>query len=162
VEKAETKNLELKKGIVVRNATEDDLHKIMEIERASFKRADVFPRALFQKYLRELNDGFFAIFDKRGSIVGYAILGEKDGKGYLISIAIHPQRRNQGFATSLLKFLESKCYEKGFTTMTLEVRADNKNAIEIYKKLGFVEVKKKKCFYEDGADALVMEKRLTI
>ena len=162
MEKAETKNLELKKGIVVRNATEDDLHKIMEIERASFKRADTFPRALFQKYLRELNDGFFVILDKSKSIVGYAILGEKDGKGYLISIAIHPQRRNQGFATSLLKFLESKCNEKGFTEITLEVRVDNKKAIEIYRKLGFVEVEKKKCFYEDGADALVMEKRLTI
>jgi len=155
------KNLELKKGIVVRNATEDDLHKIMEIERASFKRADVFPRTLFQKYLRELTNGFFVILDKCESIVGYAILGEKDGKGYLISIAIHPQRRNQGFAMSLLKFLEFQCYEKGFTTMTLEVRVDNKKAIEIYKKLGFVEAEKEKCFYEDGADALVMEKRLT-
>ena len=46
------------------------------------------------------------------SLGGYAILGDKDGKGYLLSITIHPKNRNQGYTVSLLRFLESKCHEK--------------------------------------------------
>ncbi|MDI6904630.1 MAG: ribosomal protein S18-alanine N-acetyltransferase [Candidatus Bathyarchaeia archaeon] len=160
--KAKRKILELREGILIRNATKDDLEKILEIEKASFKHIDAFPPTLFKKYLRELEEGFFVVLEKPNSIVGYAILGEEDGKGYLLSIAIHPKKRNQGFATSLLKFLEFKCYEKGLTKMTLEVRVNNKKAIAIYKNLGFTEVGKKKGFYEDGVDAWVMEKRLPI
>ncbi len=92
-------------------------------------------------------------------IVGYAIMKRKDREGYLLSIAIPPQKRNQGFATLLLKFLQSKCREKGLTKMTLEVRANNVKAIRMYKKLGFVKVRKKHDFYGDGVDALVMEKQ---
>jgi len=160
--KAKRKSLELRKEIMIRNATKDDLEKILEIERASFNRTDAFSPTLFKKYLRELKEGFFVVLDEPNSIVGYAILGEENDKGYLLSIAIHPKKRNHGFATSLLKFLEFKCYEKGLTKMTLEVRVNNKKAIEIYKNLGFVEVGKKKDFYADGVDALVMEKRLPI
>ncbi|MDH5459752.1 MAG: ribosomal protein S18-alanine N-acetyltransferase [Candidatus Bathyarchaeota archaeon] len=158
--KATGKSLGLRKKAVIRNATKDDLEKILEIEKASFKRTDAFSPTLFKKYLRELEEGFFVVLEKPNSIAGYAILGEEEGKGYLLSIAIHPKKRNQGFATSLLKFLEFKCYEKGLTKMTLEVRVNNKKAIAIYKNLGFTEVGKKKGFYEDGVDALVMEKRL--
>ncbi|MGC9345867.1 MAG: ribosomal protein S18-alanine N-acetyltransferase [Candidatus Bathyarchaeales archaeon] len=160
--KAKGNSSGLRKGIRIRNATKDDLEKILEIEKASFKRTDAFSPTLFKKYLRELEEGFFVVLDKRNSIVGYAILGEENDKGYLLSIAIHPKKRNQGFATSLLKFLEFKCYEKGLTKMTLEVRVNNEKAIAIYKNLGFVEVGKKKGFYKDGVDALVMEKRLPI
>jgi len=159
---AKRKSLELRKGIVIRNATKADLERILEIERAAFKRTDAFSPILFEKYLRELEEGFFVVLEKPNSIVGYAILGEEDGKGYLLSIAIHPKKRKQGFATSLLKFLEFKCYEKSLAKMTLEVRVNNRKAIAAYKKLGFAEVEKKKGFYEDGVDALVMEKHLPI
>jgi len=159
---AKRKSLELRKGIVIRNVTKTDLERILEIENSSFNRNEAFSPTLFKRYLREPKGGFFVVLDKTDSIVGYAILGEKNGKGYLLSIAIHPKKRNQGFATSLLEFLEFKCYEKGFTKMTLEVRVDNKEAIEIYRKLGFVDVGKKRDFYEDGADAFIMEKNLSV
>ncbi len=160
--KAKGKGLELRKKVVIRDAAKDDLEKIFQIEDSSFNHNEAFSPTLFKRYLREPKGGFFVVLDKTDSIVGYAILEEKNGKGYLLSIAIHPKKRNQGFATSLLEFLEFKCYEKGFTKMTLEVRVDNKEAIEIYRKLGFVDVGKKRDFYEDGADAFIMEKNLSV
>lgn len=158
---AKGKSSELRKVMAIRNATEDDLDRILEIERASFKHADAFSLALFKRYLRELEEGFFVVLEITNSIVGYAILGEKDGKGYLLSIAIDPKKRNQSFASFLLEFLELKCRKEGLIKMTLEVRVDNRNVIAFYRKLGYVEVGKRKGFYGDGTDALVMVKYLS-
>ncbi len=146
---------------MIRNATKNDIEGILEIEKASFKWFDGFSKSVFYQYLNEFRDGFFVVLGKSGSIVGYAILADKKGNGYLLSIAVHPKSRNKGIAASLLKYLESKCRKKGFPKLMLEVREDNKRAIDVYKKQGLVEVAKKKDFYGDRVDALVMEKTVS-
>ena len=146
---------------MIRNATKNDIDGILEIEQSSFKWFVRFSKSVFYQYLNEFRDGFFLVLAKSGSIVGYAILADENGNGYLLSIAVHPKSRNQGIAASLLKYLESKCREKGFPKLILEVREDNKRAIDVYKKQGLVEVAKKKDFYGDGVDALVLEKTVS-
>ncbi|MCJ7613869.1 ribosomal protein S18-alanine N-acetyltransferase [Candidatus Bathyarchaeota archaeon] len=145
-------------AVKIRNATKTDIDGIMEIENSSFEWFDTFPKALFNQYLNEYRDGFYVVVDQSESIVGYAILAEENGNGYLLSIAVHTKSRNRGVATLLMKFLETKCHEKGFRKLMLEVRVDNKPAIEIYRKRGLVEVGMTTDFYGDGADALMMEK----
>jgi len=147
-------------AVKIRNATKTDIDGIMEIENSSFEWFDTFPKALFNQYLNEYRDGFYVVVDQSESIVGYAILAEDNGNGYLLSIAVHPKSRNRGVAVLLLKFLESKCRENGFRKLTLEVRVDNKHAIEVYRKLGLTAVGMKIGFYGDGANALMMKKTL--
>ena len=65
---------------------------------------------------------------------------------------------NQGYAELLLNALESKCRKKCLLKLRLDVRVDNKNAIELYTKHGFITVRTKKDFYGTGLDALMMEK----
>ncbi|MCS6997720.1 MAG: GNAT family N-acetyltransferase, partial [Casimicrobiaceae bacterium] len=43
---------------------------------------------------------------------------------------------------------------------TLEVRVNNLAAQSLYRKFGFVEVGRRKRFYRDGEDALLMTKPL--
>ncbi|MGB5098427.1 MAG: hypothetical protein WBN82_11005, partial [Porticoccaceae bacterium] len=50
---------------------------------------------------------------------------------------------------------------RGCTALTLEVRADNGAALELYRKLGFVEAGHLPGYYEDGAEALRMRLELT-
>ena len=40
--------------------------------------------------------------------------------------------------------------------MFLEVNEHNAPAINFYKKLGFIETNKRKKYYKDGADAIIM------
>jgi ribosomal-protein-alanine N-acetyltransferase len=145
-------------GTVIRKATKQDLPDIIRIEAASFDFFDRFPVTLFLYYLHKFKDGFFVILDLTGSIVGYAIIAGTNRFGYILSIAVHPDNRNQGFAKVLIMFLESECREKRIPKLRLDVRVDNQSAIELYKKLGLEEVKVKKNFYGDGIDALMMEK----
>jgi len=147
--------------VIIRKATKKDIDAIMEIEKGSFDWYDIFPKNLFQQYLKECNDGFYVAIDQSKSIAGYAILAEKNRNGYILSIAVHPKNRNKGVAVLLMKFLESKCKEKSFSKLTLEVRVDNRPAIAVYRKLGLVEVAIKIGFYGDGTNAIIMEKNFT-
>jgi [ribosomal protein S18]-alanine N-acetyltransferase len=146
--------------VIIRKANKKDIDAIMEIEKRSFDWYEIFPKNLFDKYLTEYKDGFYVALNQSDSIIGYAILAEKNGNGYLVSIAVHPKNRNKGVAVLLMNFLESQCKEKRFNKLTLEVRVDNKPAIAAYKKLGLKEVGIKIGFYGDGTNALMMEKKI--
>ena len=134
----------------------------MDIERASFDWTDVFPVTQFLYYLRRFEDGFFVLANSSGSVIGYAILANTHSLGYVLSIAVHPKNRNQGYAGMLLNFLETKCREKGLSKLRLDVRINNTTAIELYKKLGLMEIRRKSNFYGNGIDALLMEKTVTL
>jgi len=146
--------------VIIRRATKKDVDAIMEIEKGSFDWYEIFPKNLFEKYLTEYKDGFYVVLDQSESIIGYAILAEKNSNGYLISIAVHPKNRNKGVAVLLMNFLESQCKEKRFNKLTLEVRVNNKPAIAAYRKLGLKEVGIKIGFYGNGTNALMMEKKI--
>lgn len=148
--------------MIIRNATKNDINEILEIEDSSFDWFDIFPKSLFYHYLTEHNNCFIVVLDQSKSVVGYAILAEKKGNGYLLSIAVHPKSRNKGIAVLLIKFLENKCKEKGFKKLILEVRMDNEKAIKIYGKLGLRKVGIKLGYYKDGENALMMEKILNL
>lgn len=143
---------------VIRKATASDLAAILKIEDFSFDFFDRFPSSLFLHYMQNYNDDFFVVLEASGSVVGYAIIVKTRNHAYLFSIAVHPENRNKGYGELMLKFLESKCNEKGFSKLRLDVRIDNKAAVELYKKMGYTEVKKKRNFYGNGIDAFLMEK----
>lgn len=54
------------------------------------------------------------------------------------AICTHPDFRGLGLGKIITQFVTEKIYERGKTPF-LHARADNQNAIEIYKKLGFEE-----------------------
>lgn len=66
--------------------------------------------------------------------------------------------RNKGYASELLNFMVEKCL--GLTNITLEVDVNNKNAINLYKKYGFIDVSTRKNYYSNGNDALLMMKEM--
>ena len=49
------------------------------------------------------------------------------------------------------------CRAAGASFVSLEVRESNLPAITLYRKMGFVEMGKRKRYYENGEDALMME-----
>ena len=145
---------------IVRNATIDDIAGIMNIENASFDWSNRFPEIMFIYYLRRFTDFFFVVLDSSDSVAGYTFMEPKRGCGYVMSIAVHPRNRNQGYAELLLEALESECSKNGLKKMKLDVRKENLVAIKLYKKLGFIKVHTNRDYYGPGIDALTMEKQL--
>jgi ribosomal-protein-alanine N-acetyltransferase len=81
---------------------------------------------------------------------------------HLLELAVSPDYRRQGIATSLLLAALSEQHRGEDTKLVLlEVRASNEAAILMYEKAGFVAVGRRRKFYSDGEDAILMNCDLT-
>lgn len=59
-----------------------------------------------------------------------------------------------------MEALIDKLRDRGVKEVSLEVRASNRVAQQLYKALGFREEGTIKAYYEDGEDAVTMKKKL--
>jgi ribosomal protein S18 acetylase RimI-like enzyme len=78
-----------------------------------------------------------------------------NGLAWIATIGVLPDYRRRGVATQLLR----ACEERLSTyTIRLSVREDNIPAITLYMKLGYKRVGMWPAYYQDGSDAIVLEK----
>ena len=81
------------------------------------------------------------------------------GEGYIDNVAVREEYRRQGIAQALLDvFLRfGKAHQLAF--LTLEVRASNDPAKQLYMKHGFEQVGRRKDYYDEpNEDAIIMTK----
>jgi ribosomal-protein-alanine N-acetyltransferase len=91
------------------------------------------------------------------SIVGYAGIWVMTDEAHITTIASHPDVRGMGVGEFLLVALIHRGIEVGARWMTLEVRASNSVAQNLYRKYTFKEMGVRRRYYSDnGEDALVM------
>jgi [ribosomal protein S18]-alanine N-acetyltransferase len=85
---------------------------------------------------------------------GYWLMGDEV---HIVTIATHPRFRRRGLSERLMLFMIDECRSRGAAYVTLEVRAGNRAAQQLYAKLGFVEAGVRRGYYHDnGEDALLM------
>ena len=82
----------------------------------------------------------------------WAILEE----AHITTMAIEPARQRQKLGQLLLCQLLQASRQRGLTRATLEVRASNQKALNLYKKFGFKEAGIRKRYYSDGENALIL------
>jgi len=154
---------------LIRQASEEDLVSVMNINRVCLPEnySFFFFRTILQNYPKT-----FLVAEADGKIVGYVmcrverILSKFDRfrfkrAGHVISIAVLPEYRNRGIASSLLgKAIDLLRDEYGCEEVFLEVRVSNLPAISLYEKLGFLKVSISRRYYLDGEDAYIMARRL--
>jgi ribosomal protein S18 acetylase RimI-like enzyme len=81
----------------------------------------------------------------------------RDGWGWIATLAVDPRYRQKGVGRALLHACESKL---GVPRVRLTVRPSNHAAISMYEKEGYTTTDIWKAYYNDGEDAMVMEKEL--
>jgi [ribosomal protein S18]-alanine N-acetyltransferase len=75
---------------------------------------------------------------------------------HIATIASHPDFRGCGLGQYLMLALMDVAVERGASLCTLEVRASNESAQGLYHKLGFEDAGKRRRYYRDGEDGLIM------
>ena len=81
----------------------------------------------------------------------------------MMNIAVSPASRRQGIARALIEALVSALRERGSKQLTLEVRASNDPARQLYESLGFLQVGLRKNYYRNPKeDALILRKEWTL
>ena len=112
-----------------------------------------------KSFRNELNHshGIFLVAMDGGRVVGYAGEWLVVDEAHITTVAVSPDQRRKGIGRHLTIDLLNLAKERGMMCSTLEVRAGNTPAIELYRALGYVETARRKAYYPDNQeDALVM------
>lgn len=140
-----------------------DLNKVVKINQSCLPEnySNNFFMNLYEKFPKS-----FIVAEIRNEVVGYILCRIETSisgfrlakKGHLISIAVLPSYRNKGVGKSLiLEALKAVAYYNS-ESFYLEVRVSNKNAINLYVKIGFKIERTLKHYYSDGENAYIMNK----
>jgi len=97
--------------------------------------------------------GGFGLLDPRGGMI---LARAIDAEAEVLTLAVDPAVRRQGIARGLLRAALRAAADRGAAAMFLEVSVVNDAAIGLYRGLGFVEIGRRRRYYADGTDALVM------
>jgi ribosomal-protein-alanine N-acetyltransferase len=134
--------------------TEAHIPRIIEIEAASnsapwsdrsFRNEATNPQAIF----------FVTYFEDK--IVAFGGLWLCVDEAHITTVAVDPAYRRRGIARALMHRLLALGQEHGMSCSTLEVRAGNLSAIDLYKSLGYVDTARRRGYYPDNReDAIVM------
>ena len=143
----------------IRKAKISDLEAIKEIEDESFINPFTKEDLLYEISQNPVSN--FLVLEKDGLVVGFLDYWVTFDSATIDQIAVKKSERNQGFAKILFEKSINDLKELGEVSFfTLEVRASNEPAINLYKSFGFQKVTIKEKYYDDGEDAIYMIKGL--
>ena len=97
-----------------------------------------------------------------GKLLGLAGGMVVDGDVQIMDVAVDPAERRRGIARKLLSHVSYDAQMLGCTTASLEVEDGNAAAIALYRALGFEEIGRRRNYYGQGKDALVMKAPLPL
>ncbi len=152
--------MDIQNTLTIRSMRQEDIPAVQEIDRRSFSLP--WPQRAFE----------FEFFENPGSILWIAEIDQPGGsskvigvlviwliidEAHIATIAVAPEYRRQKIARKLLISGLEATATRNIKTATLEVRATNKPAINLYLSLGFEIVGVRHRYYVDNnEDALIM------
>ena len=135
-----------------------DIPDVYEIESILFN--DPWPKSSFKNEVGQNDISYPFIVEMDNKIVGYIICWYYLEELHIGNIAVKPNLQHQGIG----KFMLYKVFDyfSNFKKAYLEVRESNKKAINLYTSFGFEPIYKRRAYYPNGEDALVMVKNSLI
>ena len=93
-------------------------------------------------------------------MVGFTVGMVCGGVGHVCTIDVAADYRRRGIGIKLLRELERQFEKLGVKVCFLEVRSDNVAARELYRKMGYEEVKELRDYYDKGVHGIQLLKQL--
>jgi [ribosomal protein S18]-alanine N-acetyltransferase len=146
--------------ICLRPATIRDIEAILELEMLGFARIEErFNRRQIQNHIVNPR-ATVMVAESNNRILGWAAgllrCYKKISSGRLYAVAVHPDARGKGVGQSLVHSIIHSLVESGARRIFLEVNVKNQAAINLYRKLGFVDQEKLVDYYGPGHHGLRM------
>lgn len=159
----ETADGSARREVRIRPAMPSDLPGLAAIEVASFR--EPWPEDYLDAYLSD-GESLFLVAEVP-QLAGFLIAREElapNGRWafHVHDLAVDPLQRRRGVASTLLAELTRIALAQGVTLLRLEVRRNNRGARLFYERHGFREVGRIPRYYEDGGDAIRMERTLDL
>ena len=140
----------------VRAASRGDVPALLELENAAFA-GDRLTRRSLARFVRGTTSRFM-VAGCNGTLAGYVILllHRRRRSARIYSLAVGAGFAGRGIGRVLVETACDAARQAGRSAVTLEVRCDNRRAIDLYRRAGFAETARVEDYYEDGEAALRM------
>ncbi len=147
--------------VTLREAQAKDLDALVRLEEVAFE-GDRFSRRQLWHLINRANAHVLLVETPERRLLGHGILlfRRSSQRVRLYSFCVHPEARGMGIGRQLLESLEQEARRRGGERLTLEVRADNRAALALYRRMGFSLQRWLEDYYEDGCAGWQMEKPL--
>lgn len=147
-------------NIVLDSMTKEDLNAVVALDANNpfAWRARNFADSLDAK-----NSAW--ILKKSGNIIGFSVWMVVIDEAHLLNIGVANYERRQGFGAFLLNEVCKKSYAFGALKIFLDVRESNLAARALYQKFGFIEIARRRNYYqlpELAEDGLVLFRTLPL
>ena len=144
--------------IKIEEMTTKDIDEVFEVEKNCFE--DYWSKESFRKELSN-EVARYIVAKLNGKIVGYVGIWLILDEGHINNVAVHSDYRGKKIGDKLIKGIVDLCKDNNIASMTLEVRASNKIAQNLYRKYGFKMGGIRKEYYRDNKeDAIIMWNQL--
>lgn len=139
-------------GLKYRSMSEDDLPAVTALERATY--ATPWSEQVFRDELAQPDRIYLVAFDG-GALAGYAGLMMVGPEAHVTTVAVDDDWKGKRVGTALMLRLVDGAIVNGAAHLTLEVRASNVIAQDLYRRFGMAPVGVRKNYYQNE-DALIM------
>ena len=138
---------------------------VEESARLAVLHASAFPPAerwgeVAIRSMLDMRDAFGIVADDEGGEAGFILAGALGGEAEILTLAVRPERRREGVGAALLGAAAVAVAARGAEALFLEVSERNMEARALYAGAGCAEVGRRKRYYADGSDALVLRLEL--
>ena len=144
--------------IKFRKMLPEDVHVVSGMEKQMFGTCT--NAELYKRMCMDEKNIYMAAADN-GKVIAYCTITALYETADLCNIAVKEEYRRCHIAEKLLEKCVITCKARGVTRILLEARESNTPALNFYKKMGFMEIGKRKNYYKEPCeDAVIMEKML--
>jgi ribosomal protein S18 acetylase RimI-like enzyme len=148
--------------VILRTADLSDLDALAALEEEVFAGESVQIERRQWRYLLTEGSVPVAVAEIGGRLAGALVLSRRRGGRSLriVSLGVAAHARRRGVARRLVRYSLAEARRLGLERVHLEVRIENHAAQALYRKFGFVEAGRLPDYYDEGQDALRMERTL--
>lgn len=145
-------------GFAIERAGFGELPVLCALAAASF--AEPWSEGAFAEELRAAGASVLVARDAAGTVVGYLSARRAADELHILSLGVEPARRRTGVASALLLAALAEAAGGGARLAHLEVRATNAEAFAFYERFGFRALGRRRRYYPDGEDAVLLCARI--
>ena len=84
------------------------------------------------------NDGLFFVVEENSQIIGTILAGFDGHRGWLYSLAVHPDFRRRGIGSALVEKALDELKKQGCLKVNLQIYSENHDVVEFYEKNDFL------------------------
>ena len=145
--------------VTIEQMQDRHLPDVVRIERDSYP--DPWSRDSFSRELAAQPVSVPLVAIRSEAVVGFVVAWFVVDEAHIGNVAVSPQERGNGIGRMMMQYLEEQAIDRGCTYGSLEVRESNVAAKQLYARMGYRPIGRRKEYYRHSEeDAIVMIKTL--